>query len=316
MEMQVVCVGGLLVEVMRQKINEPLGARGTFVGPFPSGAAGIFVDAVAKLGIKSGLVGTVGKDDFGELIISRLEKDGVNISQIKMLDNYTTGVAFVTYFSNGNRRFIYHLSRAATVQIHPEDIKEDFLCNLKYLHLAGSIMFVNDHCRAACQKAVNIVKNLGGKVSFDPNFCPELFASIEEVKSFYDLFVSWSDIVLPTSEEVMMLTGRTNLKEACRDILKRGPEVVVVKQGKEGSTVFMPDKEFHVSPFEVEEVDPTGAGDCYCAGLVVGMLKGMGLREAARFASAVGALATAKKGPMEGAPTLDEVNQLIDSSIC
>jgi len=61
----------------------------------------------------------------------------------------------------------------------------------------------------------------------------------------------------------------------------------------------------------VEEVDPTGAGDCFCAGVTVALLEGMALPDAGRFANAVGALAVTRKGPMEGAPARDEVTALL-----
>jgi len=314
MDIKVGCVGDLLVEVMRQKVDDPLGEPGIFVGPFPSGASGIFIDAIAKLGIKAHFIGAVGKDDFGKMIIKRLEKDGVDISHIKVMDDYTTGVAFVTYFSDGSRKFIYHLSRAATGQIYPEDIDPDYLSRLNYLHIVGSTMFINENCREACQKAVKLVKDKGGKVSFDPNFRPELLSE-REIREFFSPLVHSSDIIFPTADEVMILTGKRNLEDACKEILKKGPEIVAVKQAKEGSSIFTLNEEFHVPAFKVEEIDPTGAGDCYCAGFIAGIIKGLSLKKAAQFANAVGALAVTKKGPMEGAPTVKEVEKLINSSL-
>lgn len=310
MDARVGCVGDLLVEVMREKVDEPLNVTGRFVGPFPSGASGNFIDTIAKLGIKAYFIGAVGKDDFGQIVTRRLKKDGVDISHIKMLDDYTTGTAFVTYFSNGSRKFIFHLPKAATGQIYPEDIDPDYLSKLNYLHIVGSTMSINKNCKEACQRAIKLVKDSGGKVSFDPNFRPELLSE-EEIRELFNPIISNSDVVFPTTEEAKILTGKETLKEACKEILKRGPEIVAVKQNKKGSSVFTVNEQFHIPAFEVKEIDPTGAGDCYCAGFIVGLLKGMDLRETARFANAVGALAVTKKGPMEGVPTLKEVNQLM-----
>ena len=314
MNVSVGCVGDLLVEVMRKKVDDSLDIPGVFVGPFPSGASGIFIDAVARLGVRASFIGAVGKDDFGKLIIRRFKEDGVDTSHIKILKDYTTGVAFVTYFSDGSRKFIYHLPRAATGQIYPEDIKEDYLSNLNFLHIVGSTMSINEHCREACKKAVKLVKSAGGKITLDPNFRPELFSE-EKIREYFDPLIANSNIILPTSEEIMVLTGKSSLKKACKEILNRGPDIVAVKQGKEGSHVFTRDEEFHVSAFKVDEVDPTGAGDCYCAGFIAGLVRGMNLEKAAEFASAAGALAVTKKGPMEGVPTMKEVNELIGSSI-
>jgi len=312
MDTKVGCIGDLLVEIMREKLDEPLDRPGVFVGPFPSGASGIFIDAIARLGINAFFVGAVGNDDFGKLIIRRFKEDGVDTSCIKILEDYTTGVAFVTYFGDGSRKFIYHLSRAATGQIYPDDVKEEYFSSLNYLHVVGSTMSINENCRKACRKAIDIVKKAGGKISFDPNFRPEL-ASEREIREFFDPILNLSDIVFPTREEVEVLTGKKDLKRASLEILEKGPQIVAVKKGKEGSSIFTLEEEFHIPAFEVEEVDPTGAGDCYCAGFIAGIARGLDLKEAAKLANAVGALAVTKKGPMEGAPTWSEVNEFISS---
>jgi len=312
MDTKVGCVGDLLVEIMRERLDEPLDRPGVFVGPFPSGASGIFIDAIARLGINAFFVGVVGDDDFGKLIIRRFKEDGVDTSCIKILDDYTTGVAFVTYFSDGSRKFIYHVPGAATGQIYPDDVKEKYFSSLNYLHVVGSTMSINENCRKACRKAIDIVKKAGGKISFDPNFRPEL-VSEREIREFFDPILNLSDIVFPTWEEVEVLTGKKDLKRASLEILKKGPQIVAVKKGKEGSSIFTLEEEFHIPAFEVEEVDPTGAGDCYCAGFIAGIARGLDLKEAAKLANAVGALAVTKKGPMEGAPTWDEVNEFISS---
>jgi sugar/nucleoside kinase (ribokinase family) len=307
------CVGDLLVEIMRQTRDEPLGETGVFLGPFPSGASGIFIDAVARLGIGARFVGTVGNDDFGELIINRFKRDGVDTSHIKRSDDYTTGVAFVTYFADGSRKFIYHLGNAATGQISPEDVKPEYFLNVDYLHVVGSTMFINEQSAGACIKAIDIVKGRGGKVSFDPNFRPELL-SVEEVKERFHLVLTKSDIIFPTMDELKILTGETNIKKACTKLLETGFEIVAIKQGKDGSSVYTKEEEFHVPAFRVEEIDPTGAGDCYCAGFLAGLIKGMDVKHTALFANAVGALAVTKKGPMEGAPKEEKVNELLDRS--
>lgn len=306
------CVGDLLVEIMRQEVDEPLGKPGIFLGPYPSGASGIFIDAAARLGINARFVGAVGNDDFGELIIRRFKEDGIDTSQIKVLDDYTTGVAFVTYFSDGSRKFIYHLPRAATGQIYPEDINEDFISDLSYLHIAGSTMSMNQHASEACKKAVEMVKRSGGKVSFDPNFRPELMSRKEIQESFYPI-IEKSDIIFPTVDEIKVLTGKNDVMKSCHRLFELGPEVIALKQGKGGSTVITKTETIQVPAFEVEEIDPTGAGDCYCAGFLAGILQGMELKEVARLANAVGALAVTKKGPMEGTVTLKEAQGLLNA---
>jgi len=250
----------------------------------------------------------VGNDDFGKIITQRLHRDGVDISQIKVLDDYTTGVAFVTYFDDGSRKFIFHLARAATGQIYPQDIDSAYLKDLTYLHVVGSTLSTNENCRTACFKAVEFAKNNGAKISFDPNFRPELVTE-RAVHQLFMPIIEQSHIVFPTEAEIKVLTGDTNLDRACKKLLTIGPEIIAVKQGSRGSTVYSKDEKHHIDAFNITEIDPTGAGDCYCAGFICQFLKGGPLKEAARFANAVAALAVSKKGPMEGIPSYKEVLQ-------
>ncbi len=310
MSVEVVSVGELLVEVMREKVDQPLNTVGNFVGPFPSGAPAIFADAVAKLGVQSGIIGSVGEDDFGKLILERLRQDGVDTTYTRSLKDYTTGVAFVTYFSDGSRKFIYHLSRAASGKISLNQVNKGYLSGVKYLHIMGSSLSVNEQWQRACYKAVEIVKRGGGKISFDPNLRPELL-SVEKIRQICQPVLSACQLLLPSEDEAKMLTDTKDSLTACKKLLNSGPKIVILKRGAKGSVVLTPDERIEVPSFKVKEVDPTGAGDCFDAGVVVGMLRGWDLKKIAKFANAVGALTVTKKGPMEGTPSLKQVNYLL-----
>ncbi len=308
--MRIGCLGELLVEIMRDRIDEPLGVPGTFVGPFPSGAPAIFADCLARLGEEVFFVGAVGEDDFGTLIVERLREDGVDVSGIKRLPDFTTGVAFVTYFRDGSRKFIYHISRAASGQIFPEDVQEEVFTHLDFLHVMGSSMLINEQCRAAHLRALEYVKKGGGKVSFDPNFRPELLGK-ERARELFQPIVRESTVIFPTQEELRVLSDEEDIDRACAKVLAQGPEIIALKQGKEGSTIYTRQGKWAIPAFPVEEVDPTGAGDCYCAGFLAGLAQGLPLPEVGKLANAVGALAVTKKGPMEGAPRLKEVQEFM-----
>ncbi len=306
----VVSMGELLVEIMRGRVDEPLGIAGTFVGPFSSGAPAIFIDTVARLGVGCGFIGSVGEDDFGRLIVRRLREDGVDTTYIRSLSDYTTGVAFVAYSSDGTRKFIYHISHAASGKISDGQIDSGYLSKVKYLHIMGSSLSMNESWRKACYKAAEIVKESGGKISFDPNLRPELL-DVEKIREISEPILSSCEIVLPSGEEARMLTGIEDADRASQRLLEYGPSIIALKRGKEGSWIYTKRDKLEVPSFSVEEVDPTGAGDCFDAGFIVGILQGWSLEKVARFANAVGALAVTKKGPMEGAPWPEEVEEML-----
>ncbi len=301
MSPDILVLGDVLVEVMRKELDQPLSRPADFVGPFPSGAALIFIDAAARLGGSTGAIGVAGADDFGDCVVNRLVADGVDTTYLRRAPGYTTGIAFVAYRSDGSRKFVFHLPQAAASLLGPDDVDPTYVAGVKFLHITGSVMTMSDSARQACYKAVEIVKRAGGRVSFDPNLRPELMG-IDKVREICRPILDACDLLLPSGEEAAMLTGDTDAASACRHLLARGLPMIALKQGARGSTVFTRGEEITVPSIEVTEVDPTGAGDCYGGAFVVGLLEGWELPRVARFANVVGALSVQQKGPMEGAP--------------
>lgn len=307
---EVISLGTMLVEVMRTELDEPLGQSGSFVGPFPSGDTPIYADTVARLGHSVGFIGAVGQDDFGRCLLDRFARDGVDFSRGKVLADHTTGVAFVAYFRDGSRKFLFHWRHAAAGQLGPEYVRPDYFQSACWLHLTGCTMTVNESSCAACLHALDVLPD-GARVSFDPNVRPELL-SAEQIRQIVRPVLDRADVVLPSLGEAIMLTGAASDEEGCRILAAMG-KLVVLKLGERGCRIFHGTEEFGVPSFPMREVDPTGAGDSFCAGFTVALLEGMDLWDAARFANAAGALAITKKGPMEGAPTRQEVQRLIDA---
>ena len=314
MAVEVVSLGELLVEVMRKEVDQPLNEPADFVGPFPSGAPAIFIDAVAKLGRSAGFVGVLGNDDFAKCILDRFGRDNVDSTQVVVIDGYSTAVAFVMYFSDGGRKFLFHIPQAAAGQLEPDHVDSDYFKSAKFLHLMGSSLSVNNKSREACYKAMRLVKKGGGKVTFDPNLRTELLG-IDKIREISQPVLEVCDIVMPSGEEALMLAGVEGSAEvACQRLLELGPSIVALKRGEEGSVIYTGGEKLVVPSFSVDEVDPTGAGDCFDAAFVFGLLEGWDLERTARFANAVGALATTKRGPMEGTPTLEQALEFADLS--
>jgi sugar/nucleoside kinase (ribokinase family) len=297
----VIALGELLVEVMRVDIDQPLSRPGEFVGPFPSGAPAIFIDAVARLGMSAGFIGVVGADDFGDCVLDRLREDGVDTTHVRTAAGYTTGIAFVSYRGDGSRHFVFHLPQAAAALLAPEDVDPAYVAQAEFVHVTGSALSIGESARQACYKAVRTCKAAGARVSFDPNIRPELLG-IDQVREICQPILEQCDLLLPSGPEATMLTGEEDERTACRSLVARGIPIVALKRGERGSTVFTADRAIDAPPLPVREVDPTGAGDCYGGAFVVGLLEGWDLQKIARFANIVGALAVTRKGPMEGTP--------------
>lgn len=306
--MDILTIGGLLVEIMRKETDKPFDASADLVGPFPSGDVGIFVDVAARMGGSAGVIGAIGDDGFGRCLMNRFAADGVDTSMVEVRKGATTGTAFVAYFHDGSRNFIYHWRHAAAGMIDPGMISAEKVKDVKWAHITGVSISVNEQCKQAIYKLLECLPKTA-KVSFDPNIRPEVL-SVEEIREMCAPVVKRADIFFPSLSEAMLFTNAKTDDEGCKRIAAEG-KLVVLKRGARGCRIYDGDRVLDVPAFTVEEVDPTGAGDSFCAAFITALNDGLDLYAAGEFANAVGALAVTQKGPMEGAKDKREVQHFI-----
>lgn len=305
----IMTMGEILVEIMATERGQSFRAPGLLIGPYASGAPAIFIDQVARAGSRCAMIGCVGDDDFGVLNVERLRADGVDVSAIDVLRHETTGSAFVTYRDDGERDFIYNIANSASAKLSEAQVSEARLKDCAHFHVMGSSLF-SAAIIDVVKKAVRIVKAQGGTVSFDPNARKEIL-NRPGMREAFDHLIASTDVFLPSGHEVTLLTQADSEEAAIEELLGRGVREIVVKQGAQGCRLYDGAQRLDHPAFAVDEVDPTGAGDCFGATYIACRMQGMDAERALRYASASGARAVQAKGPMEGASTLAQLDQFI-----
>ncbi len=312
MTIDLISLGALMVEVMRPEADMPLDEAHPFYGPFPSGAAAITTSAAARLGWKCAFVGIVGDDPFGKVIYERLRNDGVNLSGVCVDNRVRTGVAFVSYKSDGSRTFSHHIDRD-TKGVKKEQFKYDEWGACRWLHISGSSI-TSVEWRDSCRSITEHVRASGGKLSFDPN----LRIPLQELKNHqneYLWYISQSEIFQPNEQELLALFPTNSINESIKQALEIGPSIVVVKRGKNGCVVATKEGGLQDIPgIVVNCKDPTGAGDTFNAAFLVGIGSGMDVEQAAILGNVVAGISTTKLGPMEGCPTLEDLESFLIKS--
>lgn len=300
----ILTMGELIVEIMRNEIGKSLSDTGVFLGPFPSGAPGIFIDTVARLGHKAAVIGGVGKDDFGKCLLTRLENDGVDCSLVGEYEGISTGCAFVTYFEDGSRRFLYHIGNTpAAMAKMPSDLP-----NADIFHIMGCSLMSNEAFGKEIVKVMYKMKEKGARISFDPNVRPELLGNADLVNEV----LSKTNILMPGVSEILLISGCDTVEAAVTKCFENQElSIIALKDGANGCRIFTRDADFSQGVYKIVPVDPTGAGDCFDAAFLVSVLEGKTLPEAAKIASAAAALNTAAFGPMEGEISPENVAKMI-----
>ncbi|MBQ3403184.1 MAG: sugar kinase [Synergistaceae bacterium] len=309
---EIVIMGELLVEIMRPKEDVPLYASDYFRGPFPSGAPGIFISTAARLGHSTAIISGVGNDDFGECIMRRLRKDGVDVSRVIVPEDGHTGIAFVTYFADGERKFLFYMDNSPCIKAKAPENMTGFE-DTKYMHIMGCSLMADVGFAKEIIKTMNMMKAQGVKISFDPNVRLEMMKDRAVLDMLQEVFRS-SSVLMPGVSELKMFTGKNDIDEAIASVFENPSlEVLVLKNGSKGSKIYTrKGLEVEQPIYKVVQEDATGAGDSYDAAFICGLAEGKSLADAAKMGAAAGALNAAAFGPMEGKISPENIRNMIE----
>jgi fructokinase len=307
---RVVAMGEILVEVMATEVGQTFLEPGLFAGPYPSGAPAIFADQAARAGASVAMVGCVGEDDFGTLNVERLRASGVDVAAVRRVAGATTGIAFVTYRRDGGRDFVFTIASSAAAHLAADQLEPDLFAGCRFFHVMGSSLF-NAGIAEAVRRGVRFAREAGAKVSFDPNVRKELLGLPGVAETLAELLAA-CDLLLPSEDDLAHLRPGLPADEAAAALLAEGRELVVLKRGARGCALFAADgTRLELPAHASEEVDPTGAGDCFGGAFVASLARGLPPGRALALANAAGALAVRRKGPMEGNSTLAELEAFL-----
>ena len=306
-------IGELLVEFVCTDKDGRHHRAGTYRGPYASGAPGIFIGQAAHCGGRCIFAGAVGDDAFGRVILGRLKADGVDTSLIATVPGLPTGSAFVSYNSDGSRDFVFNIVHSAASQFAADTTAIDKFVKFGtgIMHVSGSVL-AGASMRERVSSVCKALHNKGTKISFDPNIRKELisepgyFTTVNELMDICTYF-------LPSEEDAGALFPGEALESYAPKLFAKGIEYVVLKKGGKGSSGIHRNGETHNFPaHRVAVIDPTGAGDCFCATFVTMISSGQfSFQKALQYANAAGAMAVTRLGPMEGNSTRVEIEAFL-----
>ena len=280
-----------------------------------SGSAGIVACAMTKLGGNGGFIGKVGRDSLSRLATTTLAAQGVDVSHLAVSDEGQIGLAFLEYLPEG-RNYQYYRKNSVGSLLRPEELDEDYIGSAYAVHYPGMLLELTSQMRGSCERLVEIAREKGVLVSFDPNIRREI-ASNEEARQRLTQAVRNADIVAPTLEEGRMITGETTIGNVLRALHAMGPRVVALTRDKDGAVLSRDGQVAIAHGIDVPAIDPTGAGDTLAAALCVGLQEEMPLDQLAAFCNCAGTLVCMKKGAIGMAlPTRAQVEEMMAFGIC
>ena len=186
---------------------------------------------------------------------------------------------------------------------------EQVIARASRIHVMGSALTIPS-ARIMVERAVATIKANGGLVSFDPNVRKEMMNDAALTSALHRILAA-TDLFLPSGDEILLFSQASDEQEAARRLVANGVKEIALKRGAGGALVTDAAGTLGARAFEVVEVDPTGAGDCFGATYVVCRDRGMPIEKALAYANAAGARAVTVRGPMEGASTFADLDSFI-----
>ena len=284
----------------------------------PGGAPCNVLAMLNKLGKRTAFLGKVGQDQFGVLLKNTLDEAGIDTSNLKMDADVNTTLAFVHTFPDGDREFSFYRNPGADMRLTADEIDAEFLKKAKLFHF-GTLSMTHEGVREATKKALNIAKENGLLISFDPNLRPPLWSSLELAKEQMEYGFQFCDILKISDNEIQFVSGKEDYDEGIQYLQEKYHiPLILLTLGKDGSRAYYKDMRVERSGFKMDTIETTGAGDTFCGSSLnyllehgIENLTEEQLGEMMTFANAAAALITTRKGAIRSMPEKEEVLEVI-----
>lgn len=270
------------------------------------GSTCIFACQAARLGAKTGILGKVGPDGFGRLILQRLQDCRVDTRHVTIEPALKTGLGIALCKENDRAILTYPGSLNA---LKPEDVQENFLASARHLH-HGSY-FLLTQLQPQIPAILRRARALGLTTSLDTNWDPE-----EQWNGSLSATLQETDVFLPNQQELLHITRTSRLEDGIRDIHARGVKYVAVKLGEAGACASDGERLYRCAVTPVRGGDSVGAGDSFDAGFLTGWLQGAPLEKCLRMGCGCGRAVARQVGGLAGQPQEEQLSkEIVDLSV-
>ena len=287
----------------------------------PGGAPCNVLAMLERLGKKTAFIGKVGKDMFGEQLKAAVEEVGIDTRNLIMDKTVHTTLAFVHTYPDGDRDFSFYRDPGADMMLTKDEVQKDLIENSRIFHF-GTLSSTHEGVREATRHAIDLAKEAGCIITFDPNLRPPLWKSLEDARKEIEYGMTKCDVLKISDNEVEFLFGTSDYDKGAALIREKYHiPLVLITMGKGGSRAYYKDLRVEAAPFLQENtIETTGAGDTFCASALNYVLEhGLenltedNLMELLTFANAAASLITTRKGALRVMPDRQEVLDFIAS---
>ena len=268
-----------------------------------AGSIGYFIQDLAKLGLKAGVITTIGDDPFSLIIKKTLTDAGIDISRLITQKNTKTAIGvYMLLFESKKRPMTFQLMTHDPMPTAFSNDDLNYIFNSRLLHIGGYLHFPQ---KALIDKLIKQAKKHGVKVSMDPQFPLQpldkpWLTVMPDLKNL--------DILLVDENEALGLTDTENIEDAADILLNKGTNILVIKMGEKGCLVCNQDEHIQKPAIQVENiVDSIGAGDAFDSGFITGYLENLSIEKMSELALKVASYSLMGVGGSNMIPSRKEI---------
>lgn len=262
------------------------------------GSCSLFACQAARLGLRVGILGRVGDDDFGRLILSRLEEWGVDTRHVTVDRTLKTGLG-VALCRDGDRAILTYMGSINV--LGPQDVTDAFLASARHLHYGS--FFLHTGLQDYAPDIVRRARALGLSISLDTNWDPE-----ERWDSTLAQVMAQTDVFMPNEQEALRITWTANVELAVSRLQEVGIPLIALKMGASGARLYCGSTRYEYTvPPAAPGGDSIGAGDSFDAGFLAGWLRGLPLEQCLQIACWCGREVAGAVGGLRGQPTWAQI---------
>lgn len=262
--------------------------------------------SAARLGSKTGYITKIGTDTFKDFLLDSWQAENIDTSYVRLVDGYN-GLYILSRQESGEKEFAYYRKKSAATTLSIDDIPEEYIERASIVYSTGITQSLSSSANDAVKKAFSLAREKQCLVAYDPNYRTRLWSK-EEAKEALEEVIDYLDIIfLSDKHDAEKLLGISSPDKIIKFFWDRGVQTVVVKLGKEGSTIGYNGEINHIPALERNVVDTTGAGDAFNGGFLHGIAAGYTPFEAARLASIVASMSVQGVGAVKSIPYKEQV---------
>ena len=314
----VTALGELLIDFTQNSFSEQ---GNPMFEANPGGAPCNVLSMLTRLGHRTAFVGKVGDDMFGRFLKESAEKQGIDMSGLMSDPEIPTTLAFVQKLANGDRDFSFYRKPGADICLTAKDVESvrELIEGAKIFHL-GTLSMTHEGVFEATCRALDIAKESGALISYDPNYRAPLWKSEDAAKEKMFFGMTKCDVMKISDNEITLLTGKEDIDAGVHELIDRFEiPLVFATLGPDGSKAYYKGSEVYAAGFKnPATIETTGAGDTFCACALHFVLEygldGLNsdrLKELLTFANAAASLITTRRGALAVMPTMDEVKEYL-----